>query len=242
MSYEVRLENFEGPLDLLLSLVTSAKIEIRDIFVSEITDQYLKMMREAQDLTMDSSSEFLQVASELIYIKSRSLLPKQERDDDIDENGLTPEERFIIRLEQYKRYKEVSEKLKEFEKKGSLSRYKLPEELILDTDDSELTIDSNLIYLAYTRLLGRLKRSEETALHKVRIREEVFTVESQAKKITAYLRVYGKMTFESVLSEMPTEEELVTTFSALLEMLHSGQIHAYQEKTFGEIYIEKRKS
>ncbi|MBR2223495.1 MAG: segregation/condensation protein A, partial [Christensenellaceae bacterium] len=146
MSLQYRLENFEGPLDLLLSLVTSAKIEIKDIFISEITEQYLSLMDQAESLDMDTASEFLQLASDLLYIKSRSLLPKKVPEDDLDEEGLTPEERLTKRLEEYRVYKEVSEKLRDFEKQGLLYRYKLPEEILPDPDqEPEFFVDAQLI-------------------------------------------------------------------------------------------------
>ena len=160
MSLQYRLENFEGPLDLLLSLVTSAKIEIKDIFISEITEQYLSLMDQAESLDMDTASEFLQLASDLLYIKSRSLLPKKVPEDDLDEEGLTPEERLTKRLEEYRVYKEVSEKLRDFEKQGLLYRYKLPEEILPDPDqEPEFFVDAQLIMNAYQKILKKLQKN-----------------------------------------------------------------------------------
>ena len=127
---EYKLSNFEGPLDLLLHLISKAKIEPKDIFVSEITTQYLRMMKNVDELDMDSASDFLQMAATLIYIKSRSLLPVKRRDDDLDDDGLTPEEHLIVQLNEYKRYKEASEQLRMFEEGGQRDYYKLPEEIV----------------------------------------------------------------------------------------------------------------
>lgn len=240
MSLQYRLENFEGPLDLLLSLVTSAKIEIKDIFISEITEQYLSLMDQAESLDMDTASEFLQLASDLLYIKSRSLLPKKVPEDDLDEEGLTPEERLTKRLEEYRVYKEVSEKLRDFEKQGLLYRYKLPEEILPDPDqEPEFFVDAQLIMNAYQKILKKLQNKQPPPDF-VTIVQDHFTPEQQIKRIHAFLKVTNRLRFEEFLSDQPSAEELVVTFSAMLELLHTGFIHAVQEENFGDIYIERR--
>ena len=105
-----KLARFEGPLDLLLHLVSKAKIDLQDIFVSEITEQYLSYMEEIKELDMDRASEFLNMAATLLYIKSRSLLPAR-REETEDENFVDPETELIERLRAYKLYKEASERL-----------------------------------------------------------------------------------------------------------------------------------
>ncbi len=248
MAYSVHIKNFDGPLDLLLSLVSSAKVEIQDIFISEITEQYLSLMEQTAELDMETASEFLTTASDLLYIKSRSLLPKKEQEEDIDEDGLTPEERFTRKLLEYKAYKEISEKLKDFEKKGMLSVYKLPEEILKpDSDDidlSDFALSAELIASAFNKAYSRLikKRATldgETELPIMRLVREEFNVETQMKKIMSFLSIMPKLKFEDFLNELPTREELCVTFSAMLELLHNGRIHAVQEENFGEIYIEK---
>ena len=153
---EYKLSNFEGPLDLLLHLISKAKIEPKDIFVSEITTQYLRMMKNVDD--MDSASDFLQMAATLIYIKSRSLLPVKRRDDDLDDDGLTPEEHLIVQLNEYKRYKEASEQLRMFEEGGQLDYYKLPEEIV-DSPGEEMgsVEDVKLLAEAYRQALERVR-------------------------------------------------------------------------------------
>ena len=98
MAYAYKLANFEGPLDLLLHLISKAKIEIQDIFVSQITEQYLQYMEDCELLDLESASDFLQMAATLVYIKSRALLPEKRRGEEVDENGLTPEEQLVARL------------------------------------------------------------------------------------------------------------------------------------------------
>ena len=109
MAYIVSLKQFDGPLDLLLTLISAAKIDIQDIFVSEITEQYLETMRLVDDLDMDVASEFLQMAATLLEIKSRAMLPKPPKPE--DPNELSPEEALIKQLTEYKQFKEASEKM-----------------------------------------------------------------------------------------------------------------------------------
>ena len=109
MAYIVSLKDFDGPLDLLLTLISNAKIDIHDIFVSEITEQYLETMKLVDELDMDSASEFLQMAAPLLEIKSRAMLPKPPKPEDPDE--LTPEEALIRQLEEYRQFKEVTPRM-----------------------------------------------------------------------------------------------------------------------------------
>ena len=122
--YEVKLNNFDGPLDLLLQLISKAKIEIKDIFVSEITDQYLRYLAETDMDDLENSSEFLEMAATLLYIKSRALLPRIKEESDED-----PEGELIARLEEYRRYREAAEEMRFLESAARDIYYKLPEEI-----------------------------------------------------------------------------------------------------------------
>ena len=110
MAYEVHLKEFDGPLDLLLHLIEQAKVDIKDIFISEITNQYLSLMEELDELDMDTASEFLTMAATLVYIKSRSLLPKPPKEAEEEED---PEEALVRQLKEYKLFKQAGEKLNE---------------------------------------------------------------------------------------------------------------------------------
>ena len=116
MSYIVSLKDFDGPLDLLLTLISNAKIDIHDIFVSQITEQYLETMALVDELDMDSASEFLQMAATLLEIKSRAMLPKPPKPEDPDE--LSPEEALIKQLEEYRQFKEVSARMHQLEEEA----------------------------------------------------------------------------------------------------------------------------
>ena len=135
--YYVSLKQFEGPLDLLLHLITRAKVDIKDIFVSEITEQYLASMGSVDELDMDTASEFLTMAATLLEIKSCALLPRPpETAEDGEE---TPEQTLIRRLEEYKLYKESAGRMKEFEQAAMQVFSKLPEEYPLPPQPVELT-------------------------------------------------------------------------------------------------------
>ena len=123
--YTVRLAQFEGPLDLLLHLVGKAKIDLQDIFVSQITEQYLVYMEQIEEIDMDRASEFLNMAATLLYIKSRALLPAK-REELEDEDFVDPETELIERLRAYKMYKELGQKLSDLEKQSKQVYYKLP--------------------------------------------------------------------------------------------------------------------
>ena len=129
MNRVFKLKDFDGPLDLLLTLIGKAQIDIRDIFVSEITDQYLDIVRNAPDLDMDEASDFLVIAATLIEIKSRAMLPKPPKTE--EEND--PETELIRRLEEYKRFRETAESMKEFEGAAKRVFTKLPEEYLTIT-------------------------------------------------------------------------------------------------------------
>ena len=116
MAYIVSLKQFDGPLDLLLTLISNAKVDIQDIFVSEITEQYLESMRLVDELDMDSASEFLQMAATLLEIKSRAMLPKPPQPE--EEGALSPEEELIRQLTEYKQFKEISARMHQLEEEA----------------------------------------------------------------------------------------------------------------------------
>ena len=154
MAYIVSLKDFDGPLDLLLTLISNAKIDIQDIFVSQITEQYLETMRLVDELDMDSASEFLQMAATLLEIKSRAMLPKPPKPEDPDE--LSPEEALIRQLEEYRQFKEVSARMHELEEEARALLTKLPEEYPLPPPNIEITgLTLDKLIKAYRRVLDR---------------------------------------------------------------------------------------
>lgn len=239
MSYTVRLAQFEGPLDLLLHLISKAKIDLQDIFISEITEQYLVYMSQIGELDMDRASEFLNMAATLLYIKSRALLPAK-REEVEDEDFIDPETELIERLRAYKLYKEAGERLGEMERGAKGIYYKLPEELV--DIEQELFIegsDADALYMAFLELLKNRKKAPEER-HRVEIRQDTFSIRVQKRKILEQLRSTKKVFFFSLFEERATHMEIAVTFVALLELWHVGQLVVRQNKAFADIELMYR--
>ncbi len=152
LDYKVQIQQFEGPLDLLLHLINRARIDIEEIFVSKVTGQYLEYVSSIRELSMDSASEFLYMAAMLVYIKSRMILPPE---DDEEEEEEDPEQDLISRLKTYKLFKDICILLKEYEEKGLRVYYKLPEEVAFPDERMEIE-DMSLQGLidAYAEVMG----------------------------------------------------------------------------------------
>ena len=233
-----RLKDFDGPLDLLLTLIGKAQIDIREIFVSDITDQYLSIVRSAPDLNMDEASDFLVMAATLVEIKSRAMLPRPPAPEEGEED---PEAELIRRLEEYKRYKESAEELRDFEDAAKNVFTKLPEEYPLPPQEVELTgLTLDGLMEAFLRILARKpETAEETVNHYAPrdIRRDQHTVQECMLNLMQRLRRKKQMRFEDAFSDAPTREEVVTYFLAVLELLKLGQMHIVQTGTYGEIEL-----
>lgn len=239
MDYSFKITNFEGPLDLLLHLISKAKIEVKDIFVSEVTEQYLQYIREMEQLDMEVSSEFLQMAATLVYIKSRSVLPVRRPDEEELEDGLTPEERLIRQINEYKRFKEAAVALRAVEESADTVYYKLPEEVIANPEQvyEFNNADVHALYEAFAELMA--KAPEEKEDERVYIRRDSFSVRDQMKQVLARLTIVSKLEFSELMSERPSREEIAVTFLALLELLNVGKIKLNQSKAFGKLTVMK---
>ena len=235
---EFRLKDFDGPLDLLLTLVGKAQIDIRDIFVSEITDQYLEIVRNAPDLNMDEASDFLVIAATLLEIKSRSMLPRPViRDEETD-----PEEELIRRLEEYRRFRETADSMKKFEEAARQVFTKLPEEYPLPPQEFELTgLSLDGLIQAFQRIWARkpvLDANPESNHYAPRnIHRDSHTVQECMLDLIQRIKKKKRMRFEDAFSQAPTREEVVTYFLAVLELLKLGQMHARQDSVYGGIEL-----
>ena len=237
MALTLHLSQFDGPLDMLLFLIGKAKINIRDIFVSEVTDQYIQSVQSAPDLDMDDASAFIAMAATLLEIKSRALLPKPPEPEEED-----PEEALIRQLEEYQKFKQIAQDMQGFEKAAALMYQKLPEEYPLPPPTLELTgLTLDGLMAAFARVMAKLNmREEEEAEPAVRriIRDE-YTVPRCTAHILRRLKK-GPVHFEELFSEHPTRDEVVTLFLALLELLRLGRVEAAQAGVYGDIVLEGR--
>lgn len=236
MPYIVSLKQFDGPLDLLLTLISNAKVDIQDIFVSEITEQYLEAMRLTDELDMDSASEFLQMAATLLEIKSRALLPKPPKPESEDE--LSPEEALIRQLTEYKQFKEASEQMHRLEEQARSLMTKMPEEYPLPPPNIEITgLTLDKLVRAFQRVLARAEASERAERMAGReIKRDRFTVSDCMSRIARRLKK-GSFGFSELFDDNMTRAEVITMFMALLEMVKLNRIHVEQETPYTEIRL-----
>ncbi len=234
MAYVVSLKQFDGPLDLLLTLISRAKINICDIFVSEITEQYLEYMAGIDELDMDSASEFLQMAATLVEIKSRALLPAPPKPEDPEAE--TPEQALIRQLTEYKAFKEKCEDMKRLEESARLMLNKLPEEYPLPPPEFELTgLTLENLTRAFLRVLSRAGRTEETPRQR-EIRRDSYSLQNCMSRIQAMLR-RGDVSFEALFDDEPCRAEIAGLFLGVLELLRLGRLRVRQRGVFGEIIL-----
>lgn len=235
-SLRFKLDQFEGPLDLLYHLIKVAKIDIRDIFISQITEQYLEMMKDIDSLDMEKAADFTLMAATLLEIKSKQLLPKPEVLQETDEED--PEEKLYRQLEEYKLFKEASEKMKEIEDVGKFYkkpdesageyRYELPEKLSIDA-----------LINAFSNLLHKVSvKAEEITERK--IVKDRFTVAEKIAQIKDAILLKPRFKFNELFEADYSKSEIINTFLALLELLKTQIIKVKQTSIFGEIEITKR--
>ena len=240
MAYTVSLKQFDGPLDLLLTLIGKARIDIQEIFVSEITEQYLAYMAGVDELDMESASEFLQMAATLVEIKSRAMLPKPPRVE--DEEGLTPEEALVRQLTEYKKFKEASREMQKLESEAREILTKLPEEFPLPPQEVELTgLTLEKLTRAFARVLKRLEESRSGSGPQRHIRRDTYTVGQCMARIGRMVRK-GRCAFTALFEDAADRDEVITMFMAMLEMVKHSRLHISQESTYGEIYLERAES
>ena len=237
--YAIKLENFEGPLDLLCHLIDINQVNIYEINLNDITDQYISFIKEMEKLNLEIASEFLVMASTLLYLKSRSLLPKQ--DDDTEE---ITEEELIKRIVDYKKYKEVSKKLKECYEKAGCRYFKYQEEYTLPNRTLEEEYQNGIIPKIYENivLISKEKINHDAQnIEKIAI-TETYTIASKVKEMISILIKNKRFVFNRIFStKKRNKQEIVTAFSGLLELSRRNEVLTNQDETFGDITVEKNK-
>ena len=236
MSYEVKLSRFEGPLDLLLHLIEQAEVDIKDIFISEITSQYLEYMNQIEKLDMDTASEFITMAATLVYIKSRTLLPRPPKEN--AEEEIDPAEALIRQLREYKAAKEAGEKLAELLKETSGVYTKLPEEFVLPPQEINWEESSTQSLLrAFAELMDRRRMESAAAITGQEVENDHFTIRRQLVKIRDRLKEKKSLRFEALFEEDASKIEMIVTFMSLLDMLMRGEITIKQPGPYEPITI-----
>lgn len=237
--YAIKIENFEGPLDLLCHLIDKNKMDIYDIKISEITDQYIEYLNQMEQMNLDITSEFLIMASTLLYIKSKGLLPKQQ-----EETEELTEEELIKRIIDYKKYKEISKKLKESYEIFSNRLFKLGENIELPKQKLEKEYTPEIIPEVYKNIIDKNKnRLNQNAENIKRIAiTDTYTVASKVKEMFKELLHKPKFVFNKMYTlSKRNRVEVVTAFTGLLELTRRSKVTATQEKLFGDIVVERTK-
>lgn len=235
MAITLQLKDFNGPLDMLLFMIGKAKIDIKDIFVSEVTDQYIRSVREAEDLDMDEASSFIQMAATLLEIKSRSLLPKPVVQEEEEED---PQAVLIRQLEEYARFKQIATDMQSFEKAAALMYEKLPEEYPLPPPSFEISgLTLSGLISGFAAVMARKPKEEEPPPDIARrIMREEHSVPDCMLQIVKRLKM-GSLSFSDLIREGASKEEIVTYFLALLELLRLGRINITQDEAYGDILL-----
>ncbi len=237
--YKVHIEQFEGPLDLLLHLISRARIDIEQIFVSEVTGQFLSYISEMSSLPMESASEFLEMAATLLYIKSRMLLPGSDDEEETEEEG-DPEQELIERLKTYKAFKDASENMRPLEDSGLCTYYKLPEEIVFPDEKwefDEMTLQS--LCDAYMEVISRLPDAQPERIETIEIQRDTFTMKDRRRHILNLLAKMKTLNFFSLFSDSRSRLEVAVTFLALLDLIHKSIVTIHQTRCFEDITITK---
>lgn len=240
VDYTTKVSNFEGPLDLLLFLVNRAEIEIKDIFVSEVTEQFLDYVNRADDMDMEKESEYLAMAATLLEIKSKALLPQSEYDfDDLgDDYYDDPKATLIHQIEEYKIFKEASQKLKDIETTDRF--YKAPDESASDVKIVYKDFNLDGLVKAFSDLLARTELENRIKNDQKEIPKEVFTVADKIDYIKHTMTERESCSFFELFEKHTSKQEIITTFQALLELLKLQYLTVDQNGTYEDITITVR--
>lgn len=239
MIHNFCINDFEGPLDLLLHLIRSSKMDIYDINIESITRQYLEFINNNKDLSMDDSSEYLVMAAELIHLKSKLLLNKDDDEDEESEFEFNSEEDLKMRLLEYEKIKGLTDSFKELEDKRSefytklpsdLSEYKKEEVLNYGENDLDDLINAFELFLSRQKLNKPLN---------TKIMKKELSVKERTYQIRNILKEKRKCHFEELFEEF-TKPYVVVTFLSILEMAKNNEILIKQDNNFGEISIEMK--
>lgn len=231
----ITIDNFEGPLDLLLHLVKESNIDIFNISIVEITDKYLDYINREDNLNINVSSSYLVMAAELMYLKSKSLLPSVNKEEESEEE--ITRENLINKLLEYKKYKELTPKFKELEEERRKIYIKGPEKISDYTEnhfDNEASIDDLL--QAFKKFLERkdLEKPLETT-----ITSREYSVRERKSNIRSILRTKKKAYLDELFEEN-NKPYIVVTFLSILEMVKEKDIVIKQDKNFDKILVELR--
>lgn len=246
MKVTVKLETFEGPLDLLLHLIDKAEVDIYDIPIKEITDQYMEYLDAMTELELELTSEFLVMAATLLSIKSKMLLPKPpvldlEFDDYMMDEDYDPRAELVAKLIEYRKYKAIADHLRDKEVERSLIFTREPEDLTpyvpVAPENPVKGLHVSDLVNAYRKAMRRMQSRNAVA----KIRKDEISVKDRMLQVVDLLEQYGgKVLFSKLLDRERTRDSIVVTFLALLELMKVKKIVCFQHQLFDDIVIQSR--
>jgi len=240
MSYKIKLDIFEGPFDLLVYLIESARMSVYDIQVAEITNQYVRYIEGMKTLDVNVATEFMVLAAELIEIKSKMLLPRMKADGEgvLEED---PRTELVQRILEYKRFKAAAELL-ELQEEQTLRVFEKPkEDLVPFTREADeiLNLDLNQFVKVFHLFLQKKKRIEDIKRNYAKVERQKISVESRIEYIKNMFRLKEKkkLSFGELLTPESNRYEVVLTFASMLEMIRQRVVSVRQNVNFGEIVL-----
>lgn len=245
MSLNIKLDNFEGPFDLLLHLIKKNKMEIYDIKIYDIASQYLSYIKAMKEMDLEVTSEFILIAANLLEIKSKMLLPKN-KSEDLGEDEKDPRMELVSKLVEYKKYKLIANFLKEREENVGIVFTKKPE-IIDDSRENTTSTEELLSGITMLDLFNLYDKLLNTYLNKTNtenvISREIpidkFRIEDKMDELLTLFKSKDKVYFSNIKKQCSSKIEVVVTFLALLELIKLRSVKVMQQSNFREIYIER---
>ena len=235
--YSFKINDFEGPLDVLLHLIKESKMDIMDIDVVSLTNQYLNFINSMEDNDITIASEYLTLASELIYLKSRYLLP-QDKDEEDDEEYILAKENLVNRLIEYKNYKEMTSVFKSLEEKRGEVFTKVPSNLSEYASQNQVMVGGDVslndLLDAFKKYLDRRKYLEPIS---TKVTNKEMSVSQRCGEIRGLLKKHGRLEFFELFDDF-SKPYVVVTFLSILDMAKNGELVITQENNFDKIYCE----
>ncbi len=240
--YKIKIQQFEGPFDLLLFFIERDELDIHDIDISQITDDFLAYIQQLEDLNIDVASEFILVAATLMRIKAKMLIPRKELDE--DGNEIDPRHELVEKLLEYQRYKDIIDNLKDLELQRSLKHSRgfakaelkqLATRALVDIELESLSLSK--LFKAFESVMSRYESRIERVVHQ--IIKYPYTIKTQRKKIFEALELNPRNSFQDLFATLENRIEAIVTFLSLLELLTAQKVTMVQGLGPNNFWIEK---
>ncbi len=239
VDYKVRLDSFEGPLDLLLYLIKKDEVDIHTISIERITKQYLDYIETFKMLNVDLASEFIVMAANLMYIKSRTLLPKVDLPEEEEPEEDDPRWELIRQLIEYKKFKDAAGYLSRREKEVERYFALKPEKIVQEPEEGLEALPDVSVFDLVRAFQSVLKRFEE-ANDLGEIVDEPFTVSDKIEFLLSKIQPGGSLKFSSLFESATSKAEIIVTFLAILELMKMNQFQVHQPDLLGEIEVSRK--